>query len=415
MNRLCLLLLTLPLMGENWPQFRGPSRQGVSTERGVPFTWSETEGVLWRTAIPGEGWSSPIVWKDRIFLTTATGQGQSARVLCLDAKDGKPLWDRELYRMTPGHKERRNSYATPTPITDGRRVYAVFGDGGAAALDFAGKTVWLNRDYTHYSQHGLGASPILEGGLLILPRDGSSETGDKRVGWQIPWDKGFVLALDAETGKQRWRTGRGFSRIAHVTPHVLTENGRQVLASGAGDVVQGFDLRTGELLWTGRSQGEGVVPSIVLGEGLIFTASGFEKPTIRAFRPGGRGDVTQTHLAWEQTRGVPSIPSFIHLAPHLYAIASNGVASCYRAATGELVNQARIGGEHSASPVLAEGRIYFSSEEGDVTVVEANPQMKVLAVNKLPGQVIKASPAISAGRIYIRTATHVYAIGRKSP
>jgi outer membrane protein assembly factor BamB len=412
MKRLCVLLLTLPLLAENWPCFRGPSRQGLSAERGLPVAWTASQGVAWKSDIPGEGWSSPIVWNNRIFLTTATGQGQSARVLCLDTKEGKILWDREVFRMTPKQKEKKNSYATPTPATDGRRVYAVFGDGGVAALDFNGRIVWVNRDYPHYSQHGLGASPVLAGGLLIMTRDGSSETGEKRVGWQIPWDKSFVLALDAATGKQRWKTGRGLSRIAHVTPNILMENGRPVLASGAGDVVQGFDLRTGELLWTGRSQGEGVVPSIVLGEGLVFSASGFEKPAIRAFRPGGRGDVTKTHLAWEQTKGVPMIPSFLHIAPHLYAITTNGVASCIRAATGELLNQVRIGGDHSASPVSAEGRIYFTSEEGDITVVAAGPEMKVLAVNKM-NERIQASPAISSGRIYIRTASRLYAIGRK--
>jgi len=203
---------------ENWPQFRGPTGQGISTETGLPLRWTATENVAWKTAIPGKSWSSPIVWGDRVFVTTATEEGVSCRVLSLDRKSGSVLWNKEVFQQVPRRKEGRNSYATPTPATDGARVYACFGDGSFAALNFAGEVVWTNRDYPFYSQHGLATSPILQRGLLIMSRDGSSEGEDKGLGWQKPWDQSFILALDAQTGQEIWKTRRGWSRISHGTP-----------------------------------------------------------------------------------------------------------------------------------------------------------------------------------------------------
>jgi outer membrane protein assembly factor BamB len=399
MRHWVLAFLCCALSAEDWPCFRGPGRQGVSTENGIPAIWTTSENILWKAAVPGEAWSSPIVSNGRLFLTTATEGSASCRVLAFDARTGRALWDREVFRQTPGQRETKNSYASPTPVADGRRVYTVFGDGSFAALDHEGKVLWINRDFQHFGQHGLGTSPVLHDGLLIMARDGSSTGEDKKLGWQKPWDQSFVLALDAATGKLRWKSGRGLSRIAHVTPTLFDGQ----LISGAGDVVQGFNPLTGALLWTGRSQGEGVVPSIVAGGGLIYSCSGFEKPTIRAFRPGGE-------VAWEQTRGVPMIPSLLYAEPYLYSITTNGIAYCYRAATGEVVWQGRVGGDHSASPVLAGGKLYFSSEQGEVTVLEAGPEFKVVARNPM-GEKFQASPAISGGVIYLRTESRLYAVG----
>ena len=402
---LCLMAIAVTAAtAENWPGWRGPSRQGISNEAGIPVEFGPGKNLAWKTPIAGEGWSSPIVWNDRVFVTTATEEGSSCRLLALNRDTGKVLWDVELAKQQTGRKEAKNSYASPTPATDGKRVYAVCGDGTFAAVDFAsGKTVWVNRDYPHYSQHGLGASPVLEAGLVMMPRDGSSESGDLKLGWQKPWERSFVVALDAATGKERWKTGRGMSRIAHVSPNVTGST----LVSGAGDVVQGFDVKTGKLLWTGRSQGEGVVPSVVLGDGMAFTCSGFEKPTIRAYRLGGAGDVTGTHLVWEQTRGVPMIPSLLYASPLLYSVTTNGVAYAYRGSTGEVVWQARLSGNYSASPVLAGGKLYFASEEGEVVVVKAGPEFQVMARNEL-GEKMQASPAVSQGRLFVRTAGHLW-------
>lgn len=391
-----LLILTIPLAAGNWPVFRGPTHQGVSDETSLPIEFGPSKNHAWTTEIPGDSWSSPIVWGNRVFVTTATDEGRSCRLLALDLASGKLLWDQEITRQELKRKERKNSYATSTPATDGRAVYAVCGNGTFAAYDFSGKRIWINTEYPFYSQHGLGASPIVADGLVIMSRDASAESGDLKVGWQIPWENSFLVALDARSGKERWRTGRGKSRIAHTTPNV--REGR--LYSSAGDVVQAYDLKTGKLLWTSPSQGEGVVPSPVFGGGLIFTVSGFEKPTIRAHRPDGT-------LAWEQTRGVPMMSSLLWENGRLYAITTAGILHCFDSKTGEPKWQGRLGGDHSASPILAAGRLYFSSEQGEVTVVKAGDEFEVLARNPL-NDTIQASPAASQGRLLIRTARRLH-------
>lgn len=402
-----LLLAAGCVWAEDWPGFRGPTRQGISGERNLPVKWSPAEGVLWKTAVPGQGWSSPVVWRDHVFLTTATEGGASCRLLAFDARNGRIRWNTELVRQATKRKHPNNSYATPTPATDGKLVYAVCGDGAFAAADFEGRVAWVYRDYPHHSEHGLGASPILFNGLLIMPRDGSSDQGDGKVGWQIPWEEARIVALDAPTGRLRWTGRRGLSQVAHVTPNLAPVEGGYQLVSGAGNVVQGFDPATGRRLWSAPSPGEGVVPSVVVGGGLVFTVSGFGKPTIRAHRLGGE-------LAWEQTRGVPMISSLLYVEPYLYSATAQGIAYCLDARTGEAAGQARIGGSHSASPVWAEGRIYFTSEEGEVTVVETGPAMREIARNQMEGT-IRASPAVSGGRIFIRTEQNLYAIGGKRP
>ncbi len=397
----------------NWPQFRGPTAQGHSTETGLPVTWSATENIAWKAPIPGESWSSPVVWADRVFLTTATDGGASCRVLALDRKSGKILWDKEVFQQVPRRKEGRNSYATPTPATDGERIYACFGDGSFAALNFAGEVVWTNRDYKFYGQHGLATSPILHDGLLIMARDGSSDGEDKKLGWQTPWDQSYVLALDAKTGKERWKGKRGLSRISHGVPCIWEHNGKAQVVTEAGDVVQGFDLKTGERIWSSVVAGEGKVPSAVLGEGVVFTSGGWGgKETIKAFKLGGNGDLKESNLVWEQKKGMPKVPSMLYAKPHLFAITDGGVAICLKTATGEIVWQERVGGNFSASPVAAAGRIYFVGDNGETTVIESGPEFKVLAKNPL-GEKLQASPAISQGQIFIRTEKNLFCIGAK--
>lgn len=413
----CLLapffLLTMISNAQNWPQFRGPNTQGHSTETNLPLNWSSTENIAWKTALPGEAWSSPIVWGDHVFVTTATEESTSCRVLALDRKTGKILWNKEVFQQTLRRKEDRNTYATPTPATDGQCVYACFGDGSFAALDFSGRVVWVNRDYPFYSQHGLGTALLLHEGLLIMARDGSSDGENKKIGWQIPWDKSYVLALDAKTGKERWKTSRGQSRIAHGTPAIWkAPDGRLQVISEAGDVLQGFDLRTGERLWTSRVIGEGKVPSVVLGDGLAFTSGGWGgKESIKAFRLGGTGELEESNLVWEQKKSMPKVPSMIYVAPYLFAITDGGVATCMNAATGELRWQERLGGSFSASPVTAQGRVYFVGDDGETTVIKAGDTFEVLARNPLDEKV-QASPAISRGQIFIRTEKHLFAVGK---
>lgn len=395
---------------DNWPCFRGPTRQGISYEKDVPVEWSTTSNIVWKTPVPGRGWSSPIVFGDRVFVTTATDKGASFRLVCLDRKTGTIVWNKEILRQKPGHKSGLNSYASSTPATDGQRVYVLASDGSLAAVSMDGTVVWTNRDFKYYSEHGLAVSPVLYKDLLIVPFDGSSDGPDKKVGWQKPWDKAVILALDKNTGKVRWQGRRGLSRIAHVVPGVLSENDHDQLISSAGDVVQGFDLETGKRIWTVSSSGEGVVPSIVIGDGLIFTTSGFGKPAIRAIRSGGKGDVTETHIAWESTDDVPKIPSMLYVKPFLFLVTEAGVAKCLRAATGEVVWRNRLGGRYSASPIWAEGRIHFLSERGTTTVVEAGPKFKVVARNEIKEK-CGASSAVSRQHIFIRSENNLYCIG----
>ena len=410
---LSLAALLVPgLEAGNWPQFRGPTGQGISSEIDLPMQWDVEEGWRWRAEIPGESWSSPIVWGDHVFLTTATQDGTSCHVIALDRTSGTMLWDRMVFPQVPRRKERRNSYATPTPCTDGTAVFACFGDGSFAALDFDGTVLWINRDFPFYGQHGLGTSPILYGNLLIMARDGSSDGEEKKLGWQIPWDESYLLALDRNTGAVRWKGDRGPSRISHMMPLVWRgPDGRDQLISNAGDVVQAFDPDTGERIWTSVNIGEGVVPSPVIHGDLIYTASGWGgRESTKAFRLGGRGALGESNLVWEERKGMPRVPSFVFANDHLFWVNDGGVAMCLDGRNGEIQWQERIGGNHSASPVAAGGRIYFLADDASTTVIEAGPDFKVLARNPLEGNV-QASPAISQGNLFIRTEHRLYRVG----
>jgi hypothetical protein len=405
MRALILFAALAAARAEHWPQFRGPSGQGVSNEKQVPVHWSPEKGIAWKTPIPGLGYSSPIVWGDRLYLTTATDNNRSCRFLALDARTGKILWNTAVFQQNASHNRKQNSFATSTPATDGKRIYAVFADGSFAAVDMDGKLAWTNREVQYYSEHGLGASPRLFEDLLIMPFSASStDPANKRVGWQIPWDKSFVMAIDKNTGKTRWKTGRGMSRIGHGSPVIHIVNGKPELVSPAGDVIQGFDPRTGELKWTVPSRGEGVVPSPVVGEGLIFTSSGFEATTLRTVRAG------KAEVAWEQVKGVTHIPSFVYVKPWLFSMTEAGIALCMQASTGEILWQERVGGNHWASPVAANGLIYFLDEDGNTTVVRASDKFEVVARNSIGGEHVKASMAVSSGRIFIRGAENLYCV-----
>ena len=231
---LVLMILSESLFAMDWPQFRGPTGQGISNEKNLPLHWDSEKGILWKTEITGEGYSSPIVIDQRIFFTSTRDSGASCRIICLDFNTGKLRWDKEIFRQVPGHKEERNSYATSTPVTDGKYVFATFNDGSIVAVTMEGKLVWHNKDNPFHSQHGRAASPILFEDLLIIPFDASHRPPDRHIGWREPWDKGFILALDKNTGKERWKVKRGISRIAHVTPIIVQVDGEPQLISCGG-------------------------------------------------------------------------------------------------------------------------------------------------------------------------------------
>jgi outer membrane protein assembly factor BamB len=421
---LCMALTASIAHAEDWPGFRGPTGQGISHDPNPPLKWSATENVTWAADIPGAGWSSPIVFGDRVFLTSATEEGANCRVLSVDRKTGKLLWDVEVFKQPTVRKENKNSWATPTPATDGKRVYAWFG-GGAAAVTFDGKLEWTNTDNIYYSRHGLGASPLLYDGMLILPYDGSNPVPNNNgkpppeeyEGWQKAWDKSYVVALDAATGKQKWKTSRQLmTRISHVTPLAIEVEGRKQIISPAGDYVESLDPQTGKPLWWVRSEGETPVPSVIYAGGMLFTVSGWPKQTIRAVKPGGKdaaGDLTDTHIVWQDIKVVPTMPSFVYANDLLFAVKETGIAACREPATGKIIWQQRLEGAYSASPVFAAGRIYFLNEAGKMTVIEAGPEFKVLAENEV-GQPCQASPAFSEGQIFLRTDKRLLCIGSRS-
>ena len=244
-----------------------------------------------------------------------------------------------------------------------------------------------------------------------MARDGSSDGDDKKLGWQVPWDQSFVVALDTNSGRQRWKTSRGLSRIAHGTPCVWDHGGRAELISEAGDVLQAFDIESGDLLWVSKVIGEGKVPSTIIGDGLVFTAGGWGgRESIKAFKPTGHGELGESNLVWEQRRGMPKIPSMIYQRPYLYALTDSGIVTCLVGGTGKVVWQKRLKGNYSASPVIAEGKLYLTSNKGLTTVLELGETPKILSQNPLD-EPVQTSLAISQGSIFIRTEQALYRIG----
>lgn len=407
------LALTAPAFAADWTGFRGSDGRGVSDEKGLPVEWSDKKNVAWKADVPGEGWSSPVVVGNRVYVTTATDERKSGRVLAFAADTGKPLWDKEACRVAVKNAHKRNSQATPTPAADGERVYAAFGDGTVVAVKAdSGEVGWANADFPYYSQHGLGASPVLYKGVVIMAFDGSSDGEDKLVGWQKPWDKALLVAFDKTTGKVKWKAGRGKSRIAHATPLVTHHDGKDMLVSPAGDVIQGFDPATGDLLWTVRTEGEGLVPSAAAADGLAFATTGFGKPALKAVTLGGKGDVTATHVAWEEKKLVPMMPSVLAAGRRVYVVTEKGEVGCLEAKTGKAVWQEKLSGTFSASPVLADGKLYVTSDKGETFVLKAGDEFEQLARNPL-GEETQCSPAVSGGRLFLRTKSHLWCIAAK--
>jgi outer membrane protein assembly factor BamB len=389
-----LLFLSLLFLPQDWPEFRGPTGQGHSDERGLPLTWSETKNVRWKVAIPGRGWSSPAIHGDRIWVTTATEEGKSLRAISIDRNTGAILQNVELFRLkSTGHLNTKNSLASPTPVLEGDRVYAHFGANGTACLTEAGEILWKTRLEYDNGQHGPGGSPVIYDNLLIMSCDGQ--------------DVQYVVALDKMTGKVRWKKSReGYQ--AYTTPLVVRlPAGDQVISPGAFRAIS-YEPSTGKELWQVR-YGEGFsnVPRPVYGNGLVFICTGFQQPSLLAVRLDGRGDVTKSHVAWTLKRGVSLTPSPLLVGDELYLVSDNGIASCVDAKTGAPNWQVRLRGNYSASPIYADGRIYFLSEEGESVVIAPGKEFKALAKNQLDGSTL-ASMAVSGGSIFVRSQTHLY-------
>jgi outer membrane protein assembly factor BamB len=363
--------------------------------------------VLWKVPVPGAGWSSPVISNGRVWLTTAVenrdargrSAGVSLRALAIDEGTGRELLNVEVFRVThPEAINGKNSRASPTPVLDGDRVYVHFGAEGTAALSATGEVVWRAR-LSYASQHGSGGSPVLYRDLLIVNCDGNG--GDA-----------FVAALDVRTGKIRWRTDRRLpADQAYSTPLVIRVGDQDQVVSVGAYRTAAYDPLTGKELWrVSYADGFSNVPRPVFGNGLVYIATGFQQPSLVAVRPDGRGDVTNTHVAWSLRRAAPYTPSPLLVGANLFVVSDGGIASCLDATTGAVRWRHRLRGAYSASPVYADGRVYFLSEEGAATVVAPEMAYRELAVSELDGATL-ASMAVDDRSIFIRTASHLYRIG----
>ena len=388
---------------DSWPEFRGPTGQGHSTLKALPTTWSTNQNVAWRQEIPGNGWSSPVLHDGRVYLTTAAqpkgATKQTLQALCLNSATGKSVWATDIFQddISKGHK--KNSQASPTPVLADGRLYVHFGHQGTACLDLAGKVIWKNNDLRYSPVHGNGGSPALVGSALVFSSDGLPEP--------------FVAALDKDTGKLLWKTKRvtdAKKKFSFSTPLVLEVNGQpQIISPGSGAVCA-YDPKDGTELWRVRyGEGYSVVPRPIFGHGLLFLSSGFDQPWVYAIRPGGSGDVTETHVAWKLTKGAPHTPSLLLVGDELYFVSDAGIASCVDAKTGTVHWQERVGKGCSASPLYADGKIYVQDEVGLGVVLQAGKEFKVLAKNAL-GEATLASYAAGDGALFIRTEKNLYRI-----
>jgi outer membrane protein assembly factor BamB len=405
-HRLLVVAIALALtagVAAQWPQFRGPTGQGHSTETNLPLDWSETRNVRWKTPIPGRGWSSPAIGEGRIWVTTAVDAGAtSLRALAFDLESGREVVNVEVFHVKrPAAVNPKNSRASPTPIVEGDRVYVHFGADGTAALTTTGEVVWNTR-LPYESQHGNGASPILYGDLLIVSCDGS--------------DAAFVVAFDKRTGKVRWRTWRRQPwDQAYSTPLVIRVGDRDQLVSVGAYRTAAYDPLTGKEIWrVSYADGFSNVPRPVFGHGLVYIATGFQEPSLLAVRADGSGDVTKTHVAWTLRRGAPLTPSPLLVGDELYVVSDGGIVTCLDATTGVTYWVQRLGGTYSASPVFADGRIYFLSEEGMARVIAPGREFRVLATSRIDGDTL-GSMAIANGSIFIRSDSYLYRIANTRP
>jgi outer membrane protein assembly factor BamB len=395
----------LPI-AQDWAQFRGPSGNGHATATNLPTTWDENTNVAWKAEIPGKGWSSPSLYQGRLYLTTAVpteGETpeQSLRTLCVDATDGKILWDTEIF-LQPGDAPKihtKNSHASPTPLVESGHIYVHFGHAGTACLDLTGKILWKAK-HEYKPVHGNGGSPILLAGLLIFSCDGG--------------DDPFVIALDAKTGAEKWRfarTSNSKNKFAFSTPILIDLNGaKQLITPGAG-VVNALDPLTGQEIWQVRyGDGYSVIPKPVFGHGLLFIATGYNTPTVMAIRPTTEtGDLTDTNVVWTIKKAAPHTPSLLLVGDELYMVSDKGIASCVDAKTGKEHWNERLGGGYSSSPLYADGKIYIQSEEGPAIVIKPGTTFEKISDTGFKERTL-ASYAANENALFIRTEGNLYRV-----
>ncbi len=399
------LLLQAGLKAQEWTRFRGPNGTGRSSATSIPLRWKESD-YNWKVKIPGEGHSQPVLWGEKIFLTSAEEKGARRLVLCLRVSDGGEEWlnryDSETHKKNP-----RNSYASNTPAVDSERVYVAFSTPASFilfALDHKGKEIW-RRDFGPFqAMHGSANSPIVFQDLVILGNDQAGES--------------FLIAVDRKTGETKWKTPRESAKAAYGTPCVYKESsGREALLfTSQAHGISSIDALTGKVNWEARVFDKRTVSSPLLAGGLVFgtCGSGGGGNYLVAVKTGGEGDVTESHVAYKLTRAIPYVPTSVAHEDLIFLWGDRGVVTCVEIPTGTIIWQERVGGEYSGSPVGIGDRIYAISDEGEVVVLSAGREYNVLARNPL-GEGSRCTPAIAGGKMYLRTYRHLISVGGKQP
>ena len=390
-----------------WASFRGPSGDGISTAKKLPLEWSATDNVTWKTPIQGQGWSSPVLRNGVLYITNAVAEKTDAvqtsyqlNTVAIHAQSGKMLWTTNVFTqpIDSARIHSKNSHASPTPIVTSTHVFVHFGHLGTACLTIKGQVVWKTLASKYSPVHGNGGTPILHDGKLYFSVDGKVKT--------------LVLCLDSATGDSIWvfdRQSPASRKFSFSTPVIIEVAGKHQLISAASNIVQAIDPQSGKLIWQVKYDGYSLIPKPVYHNGLLYVCTGYDKPWLYCIDPTGKGDVTDSHVRWNIQRQIPHTPSLILDDGKVFMISDRGIGTCLNAITGETIWQERVGGNYSASPILNNGNIYFTSELGDTTIVKAAEQYQVVAKNSL-GQATLASFAVAEGVIYIRTDSHLYRI-----
>jgi outer membrane protein assembly factor BamB len=402
------LLANAVLAGENWPNFHGPSNNNHSDATDLPVTWSETENIVWKTPIHDSGWSSPVVWENQIWLTTATDDGKQSFALCVDRRSGTVVHDLKLFdNEHPEDTRKFNSFASPTPVIEAGRVYVHFGSYGTACLDTkSGAVLWARRDLPCLHWRGPGSSPILFENLLIVHFDG--------------YDQQYAVGLEKMSGATVWKKDRrvdygtadGDVMKAFSTPLLIEVAGRRQLISPTSKACLALDPRTGEELWRVRYSAFSTAARPMFGHGLVFINTGFSTGELLGVRPDGIGDVTDSHVVWHARKNMPSKPSSLLIGESIFSIDDNGVATCLDAPTGANVWSQRVGGKFTASPLYADGRIYLFGEDGQTTVISPEREYHELAVNQLDDG-FRSSPAVAGRALFLRTEKILYRVEKR--
>ncbi len=400
----------------DWPEFRGPSQNGMVANPGLPIAWSAEPGqeknIVWFAPVRGLGWSSPVIVGDRIFLTSAcdddsagnnSDNSKSLALICIDGKSGKTQFEKTIFEQDAKAPSihNKNSHASPTPVVQGNRLFLHFGHQGTACTDLDGAVIWKNRDHVYSPVHGNGGSPILAEELVVFTCDGA--------------DASYTVALDQKTGREVWRTPRGIQcerPFSFATPQLIEANGKSQIISPGSDIVQSLDPDTGNVLWSVRYEGFSLIPRPLFHQGLVYLSTGYMAPKLLAIDPTGTGDVTDSHVRWTLSGGIPNTPSFAPVGDQLVMVSDGGIATGVRATDGKKLWQKRIGGNYSASPTINGNLVFLQSENGEAIVLKIDEQPEELSRNQLPGRVFASYATIDNDWV-IRTEGGLYRIGSR--